>query len=128
MPLPHEKKFDIHRAHVNGRLEVGTQKSVKNENMRVIGTTFTPLFSRSIPFTRYTLTSTDQSLLGATFQQIKMKVSITYNKQIETQAESKLLVKIGKSMYSIEKTDKWQNELILYLVTADEKGGKVHGY
>lgn len=126
MPIPNEK-INTHKSYINGFITVGTQQPIYNENRRKIGTKFEPKF-RPIPYNRATLTSNDLNTLGATFQQIKEKIVIHYNKEIEKYAETKLLVKIGEVLYNIEKTDKWQNDLFLYLVTADEKGGKVHEF
>lgn len=123
MPLPNEKP-KIHQAHTNGYLEIGTQTPKYNENRRLVGKTFTPLYR--IRFNRATLTATDQLILGATFSAIKMKVSIPYNAKIEMEAETKLLVRRGNTLYNIAKTDKHQRDLFLYLSTADEKGGKVY--
>lgn len=125
MPIPIEK-INTHKAYTNGFITVGTQQPIYNENRRKVGTKFEQKF-RPIPYNRATLTGQDLNILGAKYQQIKEKVSIHYNKQIEQYAETKLLVKIGEVLYNIEKTEKWQNELFLYLVTADEKGGNVHG-
>lgn len=126
MPLPNSK-IDMHKAYNDGYLQLGEQKAIYNENRRLIGKKFTPTYKR-VPFKRASLTSGDLTLLGnAVITQINKKVDIPYSAKIESEAESQLLVLYNTTVYDIEKTDRYQDRLYLYLVTTDEKGGNLNG-
>nr|DAI62617.1 MAG TPA: hypothetical protein [Caudoviricetes sp.] len=126
MPLPHEKP-NLHRARVNGYLQLGNQKPVYNENRRLIGKKFVPKYGR-VPFLAASLTGADLSLLGnVTISQISKKVDIAYSAKIESEAENTLLVLYNGVVYDIVSTDRYQDRLYLYLVTTDDKGGNIDG-
>lgn len=126
MPLPNSK-IDMHKAYNDGYLQLGEQKAIYNENRRLIGKKFTPTYKR-VPFKRASLTSGDLTLLGnAVITQINKKVDIPYSAKIESEAESQLRVLYNNTVYDIEKTDRYQDRLYLYLVTTDEKGGNLNG-
>lgn len=117
----------MHKAYNDGYLQLGEQKAIYNENRRLIGKKFTPTYKR-VPFKRASLTSGDLTLLGnAVITQINKKVDIPYSAKIESEAESQLLVLYNNTVYDIEKTDRYQDRLYLYLVTTDEKGGNLNG-
>lgn len=117
----------MHKAYNDGYLQLGEQKAIYNENRRLIGKKFTPTYKR-VPFKHASLTSGDLTLLGnAVITQINKKVDIPYSAKIESEAESQLLVLYNNTVYDIEKTDRYQDRLYLYLVSTDEKGGNLNG-
>lgn len=126
MPLPNSK-IDMHKAYNDGYLQLGEQKALYNENRRLIGKQFTPTYKR-VPFKRASLSSADLILLGnAIISQINKKVDIPYSAKIESEAQNQLMVLWNNIVYSIEKTDRYQDRLYLYLVTTDEKGVNING-
>lgn len=126
MPLPNSK-IDMHKAYNDGYLQLGEQKALYNENRRLIGKQFTPTYKR-VPFKRASLSSADLTLLGnAIISQINKKVDIPYSAKIESEAQNQLMVLWNNIVYSIEKTDRYQDRLYLYLVTTDEKGVNING-
>lgn len=117
----------MHKAYNDGYLQLGEQKALYNENRRLIGKQFTPTYKR-VPFKRASLSSADLTLLGnAIISQINKKVDIPYSAKIESEAQNQLMVLWNNIVYSIEKTDRYQDRLYLYLVTTDEKGANING-
>ena len=124
MPLPHDKR-DMHKAYTGGMLSIGTIKDKLNENRRRVGSVFIPDYE-NVRFSRETVTAQDYNIYGANLSNVKMKISIALNYQLEEHTLNKLVVKIGNVFYNIDKSEPFQGRVFLYLVTANEKGGKIY--
>lgn len=125
MPLPNERK-NAHKAFVSGYLSIGKQTAVYNENRRLIGREFTAEFKR-VPYNTSSLTAMDLSIVGhANLSQITKKVEIPYTRKLDNASENKYLCRINDAFYNINRVEKWNESLILYLITTDEKGANVN--
>lgn len=124
MPLPNEKP-NLYRVYNSGYVSIGTITDQINENRRRTGSVYTPKYDK-IPFRKESLTTTDTALYGMNLADIKLKIGIDFNPTIYDYAVNKLIVKIGSVFYNIDKADVSGKTLILYLVTANQKGGQLN--